>query len=116
MTDYEKRDIRFSVIAKGFAGLAIALALVALASAAVFRAFSSRFPADIRRPLPPEPRLQADPVADLRKQRVEEDAVLDDYGWVDRPRGVIRLPIERAMALLLRRGLPTRSASARPRP
>ncbi len=41
--------------------------------------------------------------------RAEEDAVLNGGAP-----GV--LPIERAMALLIRRGLPTRSPSARPRP
>jgi hypothetical protein len=116
MTGYEKRDIRFPLIAKGFLGLAVALLLVALASATVLRFFSSGFPADVRRPLPPEPRLQADPVADLRRQRAEEDAVLREYAWVDRSRGVIRLPIERAMTLLLQRGLPTRAVPARSRP
>jgi hypothetical protein len=30
------------------------------------------------------------------------------YGWVDREAGIVRLPIERAMELLLERGLPTR--------
>jgi hypothetical protein len=116
MTSYEKHDVRFPVIAKGFAGLAIGLALVALSSAAVFRIFSSRYPADARRSPPPEPRLEADPAADFRRYRAEEDAALNDYAWVDRSRGVIRLPIARAMTLLLRRGLPTRDVSARPRP
>jgi hypothetical protein len=112
MTGYEKSDIRFAAIAKGFAGLALALALVALSAAAVHRIFSGRFPAGGHRLLPPAPRLQADPVADLRRRQAEEDAVLNEYAWVDRSRGVIRLPIERAMILLLRRGLPTRAASS----
>jgi hypothetical protein len=117
MTGYEKRDIRFSTIAKSFGGVAILLAIVALVCAGALRLLSSHFPAELRRPIPPpEPRLQADPVAELRLQRAEEDAVLGGYGWVDRSRGVIRLPIERAMALLLQRGLPTRAASPRPRP
>jgi hypothetical protein len=34
--------------------------------------------------------------------------LLEGYGWVDREAGVVRLPIERAMELLLERGLPTR--------
>jgi hypothetical protein len=29
--------------------------------------------------------------------------VLDSYGWVDRERGLVRLPIERAMELTLER-------------
>ena len=116
MTGYEKRDIRFSAIMIAFGGLAVLLGGVALSSSAALRAFSAHFSAAARRRLPPpEPRLQADAVADLRRQRAEEAAVLSSCAWLDRPRGVIRLPIERAMALLLRRGLPTRSASPRPR-
>jgi hypothetical protein len=37
--------------------------------------------------------------------------LLEGYGWVDREAGVVRLPIERAMALVLERGLPTRPAA-----
>ncbi|MCK6556171.1 hypothetical protein L6Q96_16575 [Candidatus Binatia bacterium] len=50
--------------------------------------------------LPPEPRLQADPVADLQRQRTAEDRLLSTYGWVDAKQGVVRLPVARAMELL----------------
>jgi hypothetical protein len=36
----------------------------------------------------------------------EERAALTTYGWVDRKSGVVRMPIERAMELLVERGLP----------
>lgn len=36
------------------------------------------------------------------------------YGWVDKDAGVVRLPIERAKALLLERGLPATAAPAAP--
>jgi hypothetical protein len=38
---------------------------------------------------------------------------LEGYGWVDRQAGVVRLPIERAMELVLERGLPTRPEAER---
>ena len=116
MTGYERRDVRFATIAKAFVGLAILVAVVGFMSFITIRFFSSRFPAAVRGLPPPEPRLQADPVEDLRRWRAQEDAELAEYAWIDRSRGVIRLPIERAMALLLRRGLPMRAASARTRP
>ena len=53
--------------------------------------------------LPPEPRLEIDPRASLARQRAEEDSVLTTYGWVDKPAGVVRIPIERAMALMVER-------------
>jgi len=61
-------------------------------------------------PLPPAPRLQVQPVQDLRQIRAEEDAVLQHYGWVNAENGVVRIPLERAMELVLERGLPQRTA------
>jgi hypothetical protein len=54
----------------------------------------------------PQPRVQAQPAVDLQKLRAAEDARLSSYGWIDRPAGVMRIPIDRAMQLLLERGLP----------
>jgi hypothetical protein len=50
--------------------------------------------------LPPEPRLQENPLADLATLRAREDRQLDGYGWVDRKAGRARIPIARAMELL----------------
>ena len=55
---------------------------------------------------PPEPRLQANPQADMRLMREREDTILHHYGWVDRNRGVARIPIDRALELVAERGLP----------
>jgi hypothetical protein len=65
--------------------------------------------ADQQTRVPPEPRLQTNPREDLRLLREQEEAILKSYGWVDRPAGVVRIPIEDAMKLTLRRGLPSRS-------
>ena len=45
------------------------------------------------------------------EMRAAEDAVLQSYGWVDHPAGVARIPIDRAIELLVARGL---SAGAPP--
>ena len=55
---------------------------------------------------PPEPRLEPYPLALRLKQRAEEDEILTTYGWVDKDREVARVPIDRAMDLLVQRGLP----------
>jgi len=52
---------------------------------------------------PPGPRLQQRPTLDLKALRAEEKAILEEYGWVDRGAGVVRVPIERAMELLVER-------------
>jgi hypothetical protein len=54
--------------------------------------------------LPPEPRLQPDPVGDLHRLRAREDEVLQTYGWVDQKAGVVRIPVARAMQQLAERG------------
>ncbi len=65
--------------------------------------------------LPPEPRLVTDEPAILRRQRQAEAAALDQYGWVDKPGGAARIPIEEAKKRLLHEGLPVR-AEATPDP
>ena len=55
---------------------------------------------------PPEPRLQANPQADMRTMREKEDTILNHYGWVDPNRGVVRIPIDRALDLVAEHGLP----------
>ena len=57
----------------------------------------------------PEPRLQTDPVLELDALRREEERRLGTYGWIDREHRVLRIPIDRAMDQLLRRGLPARA-------
>jgi hypothetical protein len=52
-------------------------------------------------PLVAGPRLQATPERDLPAFRDEKVRLLHEYGWVDRSQGVVHIPIERAMALLV---------------
>jgi hypothetical protein len=61
---------------------------------------------------PPEPRLQVTPEKDLAALRAEEKAALEGYGWVDRAAGRVRIPIERAMALVAERGVESMPAPA----
>jgi hypothetical protein len=65
-------------------------------------------PFENARTLPPMPRLQVDPRMDLKNYREQEEDILKNYGWVDKQNGVVRIPIDRAMSLLLERGLPAR--------
>jgi hypothetical protein len=60
-----------------------------------------------RRPetLPPAPRLQIQPVRHWRDFRDAERERLGTYGWMDRSTGAVHLPIERAIDLVLARGV-----------
>ncbi len=60
---------------------------------------------------PPEPRLQSAPVQDMEALREREASILASYGWVDRKAEIGRIPIDRAMDLLVESGLP---ATGRP--
>lgn len=62
----------------------------------------------------PQPRLIVKPGATLADLRAAEDAELNSYGWVDRNAGIARIPIDRAMQLLLQRGLPDVGAGQTP--
>ena len=53
--------------------------------------------------LPPEPRLQTTPEEDMRELRRHEDEILEGYAWTDEAAGVARVPIERAMDILVER-------------
>jgi hypothetical protein len=60
----------------------------------------------------PLPNLQTLPTLDLTAFRAREDSVLHSYGWVDKEAGVVRIPIEEAMRLLVERGMPVVPAPA----
>ena len=68
-------------------------------------------PFENARVLPPQPRLQVHPRLDLEKYLGAENRTLTTYGWVDKHNGVVRIPIDRAIDLLLERGLPARSSA-----
>ena len=55
------------------------------------------------------PRLQISSRLDLAQFHAREDEELTNYGWVDRSNGIVRIPIERAMDVVLQRGLPVRT-------
>jgi hypothetical protein len=63
------------------------------------------------RMLPPEPRLQVFAPKDLKQYKAEQGEILNSYGWVDQKAGVVRIPIDRAMDILVQKGLPVRGAT-----
>jgi hypothetical protein len=75
---------------------------------------TARYPmaAGTTRPLPPPPRLQNYPFQDIKDLRQEERRLLDTYEWVDKNKGVVRIPIDRAIEVLAEKGLPYRQPGA----
>ena len=115
---YESSEVspgRLFAFAVGVVGLVLA---GVLGSALVFHFFSKHesmgppaSPFQNERELPPEPRLQTGAPQDLKAYRAEQDRILGEYGWVDRQSGVVRIPVDRAMDLLLEKGYPVRGSS-----
>ena len=60
---------------------------------------------------PPTPQLQVSPPEDLHEFQRREDAELEGYGWIDGKAGIARIPIEQAMSMVVREGLPVRAAT-----
>jgi hypothetical protein len=54
---------------------------------------------------PPFPRLQKTPQKDFEAYRDHEQQWLASYGWIDAKEGIVHLPVERAMQLVLERGV-----------
>lgn len=51
----------------------------------------------------PAPRLEPAPLQDIAALRAQKQAMLNGYRWIDRGRGIVQIPIERAMRLLAAR-------------
>jgi hypothetical protein len=116
---HEKSDVDTKAIIRFGIGLAVTLIVTFLLLFALFAYFSAREmrfgrgPARVQSTdqLPPEPRLEVSPRANLEELRAAEQKVLENYGWVDKEKNVVRIPIERAMEIIAERGLPARKPS-----
>lgn len=114
-----KQPLDSELNVRALAGLsAILVVVVALAFVLMWwlsqRMLDERIAADPPPPLlpearvphePPKPRLQAEPFADLTALRAEEERILTTYAWVDEAAGIARVPVDRAMDLLVENGL-----------
>ena len=56
---------------------------------------------------PPKPNLQIDPDGDLARLHRNEDLLLDHYAWVDARHDQARIPIQRALTLMVGHRLDT---------
>ena len=61
--------------------------------------------------IPSGPLLQTQSSADLIKLRHDEDETLSSYKWINKPQGIVQVPIERAIDLLSDHGFPEPEAA-----
>jgi len=117
---YETRDANAGGVFKFLVGLGIVLIVAALVCWGMFRYFSahdvnqaaSDSPFANTRQLPLGPQLQVNPREDWLKFREEQEQALETYAWENRTAGTVRVPIEEAMELLVKKGLPVQGAPA----
>jgi hypothetical protein len=127
---YERSDLGVRPVLYFLGGLALAIILAVFAVEGLYFFLDKRSesrqtaisplvtdaPKDTRQIAPdypqtvfPDPRLEVDERGQLKDIRLNEERSLASYGWVDEKGGVVRIPIDRAMDLIVQRGLPTRS-------
>jgi hypothetical protein len=116
---YEHTDIDVSVGYKFGLWLAISMLISIGIVTGVFYFFegqekkanviAQKYPLAVGQPKePPTPHLQNQPFKDIYTLRQGEAQKLSSYGWVDKEGGITRLPIDRAMEVMLERGFPAR--------
>lgn len=120
---FEKEDIRATPVLRFLVGIAITSVVVCFLLLAFYRGMRS-YVAGLQPEPPhmkfederqaPAPRLQERPYLDLRENRAREDRILSTYGWVDKSRGVVRIPIALAMRLVAEEGQGAPAAPASP--
>jgi hypothetical protein len=121
-TGHEHSDASVWIIAKFGLWLAISAIVISAGVYLLFALFVMQseetvkeFPlAGQEQRLPAAPRLQQFPENELLDFHQHENAILNEYGWVNKDGGVVRMPIAEAMRLTVERGLPVRAEQATP--
>ncbi|MGH8713192.1 MAG: hypothetical protein ACREYB_04195 [Casimicrobiaceae bacterium] len=93
---------RIALTAAGLAAVLIVVALAAMAVHALLRPAPSGEPSAVPA-MATGPRLQSAPALDLQALRREKQTMLNEYRWLDRPKGTLRIPIGQAMQLTAER-------------
>jgi hypothetical protein len=113
---YETRDANVRGVFNFLVFLGVSLVFSALVCWGLFRYFSRRQaePASVSpfaetRQMSLGPQLQVNPREDWLKYREQQEQSLETYAWENRTAGTVRVPIERAMELLVQKGLPVQS-------
>ncbi len=113
---HEQNDVSARNVALAGAALVALLVVIALGLLGFYNFLASRaalndgLPAPLADPeaLSPGPRLQANPARDWQQLREDQLMILNSYGWANRDAGIVRVPIDQAMELVLEEGLPVR--------
>ena len=114
---YEKRDALFGPTLRAGLYILAAMFLTALLVVPMYRMLARSAAKRQERPAtvlkadaaaaePSFPRLVVSEPKALAAFHAQEDALLGSYGWVEKDRGIARMPIDEAMRIVAERGLP----------
>jgi hypothetical protein len=109
---YERRDLDLRMVAFFSGGLLLVVLSIVLflkvflsydrvqheITHSLFKGENSDF--DVTRRFP-APRLQMTPQKELGEFRAQEDRILGEYGWEDKEKGLVRVPIEEGIRRFL---------------
>lgn len=109
---HEESEVSVRFIVVSLAVLLIGTFLVALLVVGIFQFFSHTYQTQESAKqnvpqIPPEPRIEVEPWQQLISVHAREDHVLTSYAWVDQKQGIVRIPIDRAIDELAKKGVPT---------
>lgn len=105
--DYERWDVQNRLVAWIAAGLAIFVVVTPLTLPLMFpQSMKHATPAGRPALSSSAPPLEVAPLDRLQKSRRDETEIERSYGRVDHDRGIVRIPISRAVELILHKGLP----------
>lgn len=110
---YETRDANTGGVLNFLVIMAVVLVLTGLIAWGVFRYFATQArqnaatsPFADTRPLPLGPQLQVTPREDWLQYRQSQQQNLETYSWVNKEKGIVSIPVEQAMDILVKKGLP----------
>jgi hypothetical protein len=105
--DYERSDIDPGLVGWIAAGLGLFVLAVPLLMPLAFPQSMQRVSPAVAPALSADvPSLEVTPSADLQRLRRDDARFAESYGWTDRSRNIVRIPVDRAVEILLRRRLP----------
>ncbi|MTV18970.1 MULTISPECIES: hypothetical protein [Bradyrhizobium] len=104
--DYERSDVGIRLVGWLAGGLAIFIVVTPLMLPWMFPlSRTTTTPAGRPALSASAPPLEVDPRDALRRSREDDAHFAQSYGWSDRQRGAVRIPVDRAIDILLRKGL-----------
>ncbi|MCC6486551.1 MAG: hypothetical protein IT364_03560 [Candidatus Hydrogenedentes bacterium] len=120
---YETRDVAGGPVFWALTTLAV---ITVLSTIIVFGFFAylkaqpstpvEPLPMALERALPPSPRLQANPPLDLDAYNAAMAKKVNSYGWVDQAAGVAHIPVDVALEIVAKKGLPSGIENHHPKP